>query len=107
MLYDWRKYCTSAPSRFLPNFTKAEADAIELLVELRKSKVSLNTYERVMKWHFKSTGQLKYAQTLSDNLNYIPRKKYSNSYDLDITIKAPLKKCATPKNYYYHTQKRR
>ena len=95
MLYDWRKYCTSAPSRFLPNFTKAEADAIELLVELRKSKASLNTYERVMKWHFKSTGQLKYAQTLSDNLNYIPRKKIFEQLRLRYNYKS------TPEKMWY------
>lgn len=71
---NFKQYCWKARKDFLPKFTKDQADAINLLVVLRKSKASLDTYEGVMKWHFGASGQLDTHQSLSDTTHYLSRK---------------------------------
>ena len=78
IIADWRTYCAEAPRRFIENFTKPMETALKLMVELRKTKASLNTYETVMDWHFRSIGQLQDNQKLGEHLDYISRDKVFN-----------------------------
>ena len=49
---NFRTYIDYAYQHLLP-FTHAEASAIRLLIRLRQTKASLQTYESVMEWHLK------------------------------------------------------
>jgi len=55
MLDDFKIHSEWAASKLCP-FTHDEKNAIALLDRLRKSKASLNLYESVTEWHFRSVG---------------------------------------------------
>ena len=59
----------------LLDFTTDVKNAITLMSSLRKTKASLDTYETVMDWHFRSTGSLLSTQQLSDCRRFISREK--------------------------------
>ena len=71
---NFRTYIDYAYQHLLP-FTHAEASAIRLLIRLRQTKASLQTYESVMEWHLKETGRLQNWQSLADSEEYISREK--------------------------------
>ena len=75
ILDNWRTYCTEAPRKFLYDFTTPMEVALNLLINLRKTNSPLNAYESMMDWHYRSVGELKYNQKLSDHSDYISREK--------------------------------
>ena len=71
---NFRTYVDFAYQHLLP-FSKAEATAIRLLLKLRKTKASLDTYESVMDWHLRETRKLQNWQSLADSEDCISREK--------------------------------
>jgi hypothetical protein len=71
MLKDWKEYVQRAKG-FAP-FDERQRHAIELLSLLRTTKASLNTYESMMTWHMKCTGEIHSHEKASDNANYVSR----------------------------------
>ncbi len=74
ILGNYKTYCDKAHELFLP-LTKIQRDAIQLMTHLRKSKASLSTYETVMEWHLKTTGELRSHETLGNSQLYLSRKR--------------------------------
>jgi len=71
MLKDWIEYERRA-SGFAP-FDQYQRHAIELLSLLRTTKASLDTYESIMTWHMKCTGEIHSHEKASDSSNFISR----------------------------------
>ena len=67
---NFNKYVEWARSNLL-DFTTNVKNAITLMSSLQKTKASLDTYETVMDWHFRSTGSLLSTQQLSDCRHFI------------------------------------
>ena len=68
------RYVIQAEKSFMP-FTKNETDAIKLLLTLRKSAASLKTYDDLMEWHFRASGNLHKHQKLSECSKFVSKKK--------------------------------
>ena len=83
---NFRTYVSFAYEHLLP-FSRAEATAIRLLLKLRKTKASLQTYESIMEWHLRETQKLQNWQSLADCEDYISREKMFKSlkkrYNID------------------------
>ena len=71
MLKDWIEYERRA-SGFAP-FDERQRHAIELLSLLRTTKASLDTYESMMTWHMKCTGEIHSHEKASDSPNFVSR----------------------------------
>ena len=54
--------------------SKEEVDAVDLLRVLRKSGVSLATYDAIIEWHLRANGQLHAKQTLTKSPYYVSTK---------------------------------
>ena len=65
MLDDFHEYCHLAEG-FAP-FPAAKSNAIKLMVTLRKTKASLATYNTVMEWHLKATGQMQLNESVGSS----------------------------------------
>ena len=61
--------------RSFQNFTKSQRRAIRLLVRLRKTKASLDTYESIMEWHFREIGKINVRQSVAQCAGFISRAK--------------------------------
>ena len=79
ILRNWRQYCEEAPRKFLHEFPNPVQVALNLLISLRKTKASLNTYELMMDWHFRANEELKSTQKLSDHIDFFSREKIFKS----------------------------
>ena len=73
-LQNFKDYVLNARQHFLP-FTKEEAEAIKLLDTLRKKRATLDTYDDVMLWHFRSNSVLKDDEGLGHAKAFISRKR--------------------------------
>ena len=82
----FRTYVSFACKHLLP-FSRAEATAMRLLLKLRKTKASLQTYESIMEWHLTETQKLQNWQSLADCEDHISREKMFKSlkkrYNID------------------------
>ena len=72
MRQQFQQYCDKAAHTFLP-FTKAEVSAIRLMDTLRRKKCSLDSYDSILEWHFKTTGELRCGGVLGDCVPYLSR----------------------------------
>ena len=67
-------------------FNTPMRNAIELMALLRKTKASLDTYEAMMGWHLKSTGQIQQHQSHASCAEFISRpilfKNLRNRYNM-------------------------
>jgi len=71
MLKDWIEYEHRA-SGFAP-FDQRQRHAIELLSLLGATKASLDTYESMMTWHVKCTGEIHCHEKASDSPHFVSR----------------------------------
>ena len=74
---NWDKYVSRARS-YTP-FSQDMKNAIKLLGTLRQSKASMDTYEGVMEWHFRTIKAVSGAMTLGNCHAYISREKVFNT----------------------------
>jgi hypothetical protein len=70
---DFRKYCVKAEKYFVP-LNRKERQAIRLMDHLRKTKASLDTYEAIMEWHLKETGELRRHESMGKTYCFLSRK---------------------------------
>lgn len=56
-------------------FSEDEKAAVELLHLLRRKRATMDTYEAVMEWHYRASGELPPQQRLGDVPGYISRDK--------------------------------
>ena len=75
---DWREYCVKQEKYFVP-FSPKQRKAIRLMAELRKTKASLDTYEAIMEWHLKETGELRRHEEIGKAYKFLSRKKIFKS----------------------------
>ena len=80
------------------NFARLSPDektAIKIMHKLMKKKATLDTYEAVMEWHLKESGQLQHHQALGDSKHFISRKKLMTKlkkrYNMDHKYATPHK----------------
>ena len=68
------------------SLNKKELAAIQLASTLRPTAASLETYDRIMEWHFRITGELQDPYKLSDVSGYVSRealfKKLQKRYQM-------------------------
>lgn len=76
LMLQFREYCAKAAD-FLP-FSKQEAIAIKCMDMLRRTKASLSTYNDVMEWHFKATGDLRDHEQLGETPEFLSRPRLLN-----------------------------
>ena len=70
LLTSFREYSkVRQDSRY--DLTKSQVTCIRLLLRLRATKASLNTYESMMEWHLEESGKMLPGQTLSQCKDYI------------------------------------
>lgn len=83
---NFNKYVEYAQKKFTPFDTNVR-DAISLLVVLRHSKASLETYEEVMEWHLRVLGKLLPHEQASGSPCFVSRDKLfrqlRNRYNYD------------------------
>jgi len=70
ILNDWKRYEEKALR--LPRFTKKHLEAIRLVALLRHSKASMDTYDKVMQWHFRENGDIHMHESASSRC-FMPR----------------------------------
>lgn len=73
LMHQFREYCEEA-KHFLP-FTRRQRIAIQCMEALRKTKASLLTYDAIMKWHLRATGELGEFENAGETPEFISRKK--------------------------------
>ena len=73
---DWANY--EGRGRKFPPFTKEQLQAIKLLATLRNSKASMGTYEEVMHWHFRESGEVHMHEMASSRV-FMTRKALHQS----------------------------
>ena len=56
-------------------FSRDETSAVQLLHVLRRKRATMDTYEEVMEWHYRASGEIGPHQRLGDAPGYISRKK--------------------------------
>ena len=71
---DFREYCVRAEKYFQP-LNKNQRKAIRLMSKLRETKASLDTYDSVMEWHLKETGELRHHEAIGQSKSFLSRKK--------------------------------
>ena len=85
MLKSYEDYVQYSLINNMP-LNKDELRAIRLVSTLRATAASLETYDRIMEWHFRETGELKDPHKLSDISGYVSRdvlfKKLRNRYKM-------------------------
>jgi len=59
---------------FIP-FTHQETTAINLLIQCRKTKASLGTYESMYHWHLESNGVLNRIESLKNSPDFLAKEK--------------------------------
>ena len=74
LLDAYQTYCRDKREH-LVRFTQKECIAIDLLLALRHTKASLDTYETVMTWHLKATNQMPPTGKLTHATAYVSRQK--------------------------------
>jgi len=74
VLNNYNFYCKSIGQRFADSLPNNAAEAVELLVLLRKSRAPLGLYELLMKWHFVYMQRVKRHQPVSELLHYFSRE---------------------------------
>jgi len=74
VLDNYNSYCESIGQRFADCLPNNAAEAVELLVVLRKSSAPLGLYELLMKWHFVYMQRVKRHQPVSESLHYFSRE---------------------------------
>ena len=83
---NYNKYAEYARKHYAA-FDKNMRDAIRLLVVLRHTKASLDTYEEVMEWHLRVLGKLLPHEKASGSPNFVSRQKLfkqlRNRYNYD------------------------
>lgn len=90
----FNKYATYAKGNFM-SLTEVEAKAVRIMYKLIKKKAPLDTYEEVMKWHLRESGQMLPHETLQDCRHfYITRQKLMRKlrirYHMDHQYATPL-----------------
>ena len=70
---DFLQYVEHAHENF-GKFTANERNAVKLLLLLRRTKASLDTYEAVMEWHFRAAMKLRHHEKLCNHPDYVSRK---------------------------------
>jgi hypothetical protein len=73
-LKQFREYCAFQRENTMP-FQKKMRDAILLMELLREKGATLDTYEAVMLWHFRVTGELKPNEGLAQASQFVSRNK--------------------------------
>jgi len=71
---DWREYCVRQEKYFVP-LGKKQRKAIRLMAELRTTKASLDTYDAIMEWHLKETGELRRHESMGQTYKFLSRQK--------------------------------
>lgn len=86
ILGNFEAYCNHARKNFMP-FTELEKAAIKLLLVLRHTKASLDTYEEVMEWHLVSCKKLREHESLRRSFDFLSKEKLFNKlrirYNMD------------------------
>ena len=86
MLDNFQAYLKKAAD-FAP-FTGKQEAAIKLLLDLRHTKASLDTYETIMRWHLETNGRLHPRESLFKSPHFVSRNKLYNElkirYNRDI-----------------------
>jgi len=99
LLEDFKEYAAYANKNFIP-FTKLERHAIKLMVVLRQTKASLDTYESVMEWHLQTTKKLKPGESLKETKDFLTRKKLfaklAKRYNVSMEKYAQLSRITLP-----------
>ena len=70
---DWNKYCQKAQKNVF--FQKDRRAALELMLKLRQTKASLETYNTIMEWHLKTIGALHYHEKVGGKKHFLSRYK--------------------------------
>ena len=73
-IHAFRAYVGNAYQHF-SSLSNNEKKAIKIMSTLIKKKASLDTYEAVMEWHLRETGQLQEGEKLGNCQGYISRQK--------------------------------
>ena len=73
MLKSYKDYVQYSLNNNL-SLNKKELAAIQLVSTLRATAATLETYDRIMEWHFHVTGNLQDPYKLSDVSGYVSRK---------------------------------
>ena len=73
MLDNWQAYLKRAAD-FAP-FSGKQESAIKLLLDLRRTKASLDTYESLMRWHLETVGRLHPRESIYTSPHFISREK--------------------------------
>ena len=71
---DFREYCVKAEKYFHP-LDKKQRKAVRLMFQLRQTKASLDTYDAIMEWHLKETGELRQHEKMGDTFSFLSRKR--------------------------------
>ena len=86
ILGNFQAYCNHARKNFMP-FTELETAAIKLLLVLRHTKASLDTYEEVMQWHLVTCKKLREHESLGRSFDFLSKEKLFNKlrirYNMD------------------------
>lgn len=93
-------YCDHFSDNYSEYFTAKEVTAIKIMNSLRQTKASLDTYEAVMKWHFREIGEIRDHETLGSTTRYISRqvlfKKLFKRYNIDKNAYSVVKEITLP-----------
>ena len=74
IMEDFIQYCFNHHSDPNNELTKEEAKSVNLMELLRKSKAPLSSYQPMLEWHLKETGDIQHWQTTKDTPDYVTRE---------------------------------
>lgn len=66
-------FCDKAHEKHLPHLANSEARGIRLLDMMKRKKTALDTYDEIMLWHYRESGQLDEFETLKDAPDHVSR----------------------------------
>ena len=93
------QYCWKHQLERDQDLTEEEEKSVQLMDLLRKSKAPLGSFQPMLEWHLKETGDLKHWQTIKDTPNYVTRetlmKRLSKRYNCE-AMKPKIKKVRLP-----------
>ena len=98
ILLNWSKYVAS--HKYNGPMPKSHIDAINLMLQLRRTKAPLKSYKSLMTWHFRANNQITANQTVSDSPNYVSKKKLfkylQKRYNYDQTKMGEIREITLP-----------
>ena len=74
IIEDFRKYVANCPSLYRLGLRNKYHHAMKLMLVLRQSTTSLDTYESIMEWHYRANNKLRPHEPLHTMPDYVSRK---------------------------------